>query len=422
MLIQSILYMFKKMKKDEIKTLIKKQKINHTLDQQFYINDDIFELDVKNIFYKQWVFVGHISRIPHLGDYFLFNIGKESIIIIRDEDNNIHAHYNVCRHRGSQICLKEQGNKKLLVCPYHAWSYNLDGTIKSARMMNDDFNKKEWSLHKCNLKIFEGLIFINLSDEPNSFDEFISPTKKFIEFHGLADAKVAHRQIYPTEGNWKLTLDNFHECYHCQPSHPEYCSVHDPEYILAYGGGNNTGPSSEKFTKMLNDWNKKVENMGHITGEYSETEFSDYSRSAERTPLKEGKFTETKTGKPIAKLMGKFKQYDRGYTSVGTSPFNSCLMCNDFATLFTFIPKSTLHTQVELMWLVHKDAKEGIDYDLEEMIWMWDVTTIADKRIIEDNQKGILSKKYIPGPLSQMEKGLEKFKIWYLKQLELVLS
>ena len=130
------------MKKDEIKTLIKKQKINHTLDQQFYINDDIFELDVKNIFYKQWVFVGHISRIPHLGDYFLFNIGKESIIIIRDEDNNIHAHYNVCRHRGSQICLKEQGNKKLLVCPYHAWSYNLDGTIKSARMMNDDFNKK----------------------------------------------------------------------------------------------------------------------------------------------------------------------------------------------------------------------------------------------------------------------------------------
>ena len=103
------------MKKDEIKNLIKKQKINHTLDQQFYINDDIFDLDVKNIFYKQWVFVGHVTRIPNLGDYFLFNIGKESIIIIRDGDNNIHAHYNVCRHRGSRICLKEQGNKKLLV-------------------------------------------------------------------------------------------------------------------------------------------------------------------------------------------------------------------------------------------------------------------------------------------------------------------
>jgi len=162
--------------------------------------------------------------------------------------------------------------------------------------------------------------------------------------------------------------------------------------------------------------------MGHVTVEYSETEYNDYSRSAERTPLKEGKFTETKSGKPIAKLMGKFKQYDKGYTSVGTSPFNSLLMCNDFATLFTFIPKSTLYTEVELMWLVHKDAKEGIDYNLEEITWMWDVTTIADKRIIENNQKGVLSNHYKPGPLSQMEKGLEKFKIWYLKQLDSFLN
>ena len=128
-------------------------------------------------------------------------------------------------------------------------------------------------------------------------------------------------------------------------------------------------------------------------------------------------FTETKSGKPISKLMGKFKDYDRGYTSVGTSPFNSLLMCNDFATLFTFIPVSPLYTQVELMWLVHKEAEEGRDYNLDEMKWMWDVTTIADKRIIENNQMGVNSKKYSPGPLSQMEKGVEKFKNWYLKHL-----
>ena len=97
-------------------------------------------------------------------------------------------------------------------------------------------------------------------------------------------------------------------------------------------------------------------------------------------------------------------------------------MCNDFATLFTFIPISTLHTQVELMWLVHKDAEEGKDYNLDEMRWMWDKTTIADKKIIEDNQKGVLSKKYEPGPLSQMEKALDNFKQWYLKRLDKVLS
>ena len=406
----------------QIKDLIKHQKINHSLDRPFYVNDKIFDLDIKNIFSKQWVFVGHTSRIPNIGDYFLFDIGNESMIIIRDKENIIHAHYNVCRHRGSHICLETEGNKKLLLCPYHAWSFNLDGTIKSARLMEEDFNKDEWSLHKCNLKVFEGLIFINLSENPCDFEEFIEPTRKYIEFHELGKAKIAFRKIYPTNGNWKLALDNFHECYHCQPSHPEYCSVHDPEYILSYGAGSGTGPSSEKFNKILNEWNEKVKKLGHLTGEYAEKEFNKYSRSAERTPLKKGKFTETKKGKPIAKLMGKFKEYDRGYTSVGTSPFNSLLMCNDFATLFTFIPKSTLQTDVELIWLVHKDAKEGKDYDLSEMIWMWDETTKADKRIIEDNQKGVLSSKYMPGPLSQMEKGLEKFKSWYLKHLELALD
>ena len=406
------------MNNSELKKLINKQKTNYSLDQEFYIDQHIFDLDVKNIFSKQWVFVGHVSRIPNYGDYFLFNIGKESIIIVRDKNNEVHAHYNVCRHRGSHICLENEGNSKVLICPYHAWTYNLDGSLRGARLMDKDFNKNDWHLHKCNSKIFEGLIFINLSEHPNDFEEFIAPTKKFIEFHGLEDAKIAHRQYYPTEGNWKLTLDNFHECYHCQPSHPEYCQVHDKDYIIAYGAGSNTGPASEKFDNILSEWNSKVKKMGHLTGEYSETEFNDYSRSAERTPLKEGMFTETKTGKPISKLMGKFKDYDCGYTSVGTSPFNSLLMCNDFATLFTFIPISPLYTQVELMWLVRKDAEEGKDYNIEEMKWMWDVTTIADKRIIEDNQKGVLSKKYLPGPLSKMERGLEKFKSWYLRHLE----
>ena len=102
------------------------------------------------------------------------------------------------------------------------------------------------------------IIFINFSKEPVSFDEFIEPNKPYIELHGLKDAKIAYRKIYPTHGNWKLTLDNFHECYHCQPSHPEYCSVHDPEYILAYGGGSGTGPHSEKFSRRLVEWNEKT--------------------------------------------------------------------------------------------------------------------------------------------------------------------
>ena len=173
------------MNNTDLKKLISKQKLNYPLDQEFYVNDHIFDLDIKNIFSKQWVFVGHTSRIPNHGDYFLFNIAKESIIIVRDKDNLIHAHYNVCRHRGSQICSENEGNSKALICPYHAWTYNLDGSLRGARLMEKNFDKNQWSLHKCNLKIFEGLIFINLSDNPNNFDEFIAPTKKIYRISWL---------------------------------------------------------------------------------------------------------------------------------------------------------------------------------------------------------------------------------------------
>ena len=402
---------------DNLKQLIKSQKPGYTLDQVFYKDPDIYEMDLNTFFFNHWVFIGHVSRIPNIGDYFLFETGNESIIVINGSDNQIYAHHNVCRHRGSRICLEKSGNKKLLVCPYHAWSYNINGSISSARLMPKDFDSKKGGLKKCNLKIFEGLIFINYSNQPDNFDEFIEPTRPFIELHDLKNAKIAHREVYPTFGNWKLTLDNFHECYHCQPAHPEYCSIHDPDYILSYGAGSQSGIGSEKFNKRLEDWNNHVKKLGHLTGEYYEKEFSKYSRSAERTPLSKGKLSETRDGKPAAPLMGKFKERDGGYTSVGPSPFNSLLMCNDFATTFTFIPKGPLRTDVELMWLVHKDAIEGKDYNLENMVWMWDKTTIADKKIIENNQKGVLSKEYMPGPLSEMERSLDSFKQWYLKRL-----
>ena len=134
--------------------------------------------------------------------------------------------------------------------------------------------------------------------------------------------------------------------------------------------------------------------------------------------MSDGKLSETKSGKPASILMGDFTEFDGGYTTIGPSPFNSLIMSNDFATTFTFIPKDPLNTDVEIMWLVNENAIEGIDYDLDNLIWMWHETTIADKRIIEDNQKGVLSNKYEPGPLSKMEIGLEKLKNWYLKHLE----
>ena len=402
----------------DILKLINSQKKKFPLEQPFYVNKEIFELDLETFFYNQWVFVGHASRIPNKGDYFLFSIGNESIIIIRENNEKINCFFNVCRHRGSHICLEDEGRVRKLICPYHAWGYDLGGNLINAKMMEKNFNPKDWNLKKCYSQVFEGLVFINLSEKPSEFKNFIKPIKPFIELHGLGRAKIADRKIYPTKGNWKLALDNFHECYHCQPSHPEYCHVHSRDYIQSYGAGSNTGPKSKEFNKKLKIWNKKVKKLGYLTGEFSEDKFSEFFRSAERTPFSNGKLSETKSGKPASTLMGEFNEFDGGYTTIGPSPFNSIIMSNDFATTFTFIPKGPNDTDIEIMWLVNENAIEGVDYNMEELTWMWHKTTLEDKRIIEDNQKGVLSKKYEPGPLSEMEMGLEKLKIWYLKHLE----
>ena len=248
--------------KSELINLISNQKDNFPLEQSFYTNQEIYDLDINNILFNQWIFICHESRIQNKGDYFLFDIGKESIIVIRG-DNKINCFYNVCRHRGSHICVNKEGRINKLVCPYHSWVYDLDGKLIKAQMMPENFEKENLQLHKCHSVNFEGLIFINLSDNPDDFNEFIKPTRNFIKLHGLNNAKIAFRKTYPTNGNWKLTLDNFHECYHCQTAHPEYCEVHSKDYIQAYGAGNNTGPESLEFSKKLDEWNRKTNKIGY---------------------------------------------------------------------------------------------------------------------------------------------------------------
>ena len=112
---------------------------------------------------RRWLLVDHESRIPDKGDYFLFNIGNESIIIIRESDDKVNALFNVCRHRGSRVCLEQQGNKRLLTCPYHAWTYNLDGELRPPHLMPAGFDRTQHNLHKCHVTVYHGLIFVCLS-------------------------------------------------------------------------------------------------------------------------------------------------------------------------------------------------------------------------------------------------------------------
>ena len=171
-----------------------------SLEQPFYCDPALFKADLASVFGNQWLLAGHVSQIPETGDFFLFEIGGESIIVVREDENRINAFFNVCRHRGSRICLEAAGRKRLLVCPYHAWSYALDGRLKSARLMPDEFDANKFGLHPCHIQLFEGLIFLNLEPEaPADLESLYSAYRPLAVQQGLTRARVANRRCYPTQ-------------------------------------------------------------------------------------------------------------------------------------------------------------------------------------------------------------------------------
>ena len=391
-----------------------------SFDREFYCSDAVFAADMEQVIGRKWTMAGHVDQVRTRGDYFLFKIGDEQIIIIRENETSVRAYFNVCRHRGSLICTEASGHKTRLTCPYHAWTYGLDGALVSARLMPDDFSKDDNGLMPCHVRVFFGLIFVNLTpDEPEDFEATFGDFSPFLDFHGFADAKIAHRASYPTTANWKLVVENFVECYHCQPAHPEFCSLHPPEALVACGAGPSSGPAEAValYQPVLEAWEARAATLGRPIGTVDDGPESSHLRLLIQRTLREGFETETADGAAASSLMGKRKGWDQGRMHLSFTPVSHIVADNDFAILFQFTPRSATETDVELFWLVDSKAT---DVDVERMIWAWDTTTKQDKVITEHNQAGILSSRYKPGRYSDQERRVVTFQQWYLRQFGLV--
>jgi phenylpropionate dioxygenase-like ring-hydroxylating dioxygenase large terminal subunit len=399
-----------------IERLAANTKLGYSLDRRFYCDDEVFAADMETVIGRKWIVAGHVDRVRNKGDYFLYKIGNESIIIVRSDDATINAFYNVCRHRGSLICTKPSGRVTRLTCGYHAWSYGLDGALLAARLMPEDFSKRDNGLHRCHIRVFYGFIFINLSETaPVDFDAAFADLAPYLDFHGFADAKIAYTQSYPTAANWKLVVENFVECYHCAPAHPEFCSMHPPEALIAFGAGPSSGPAAavEKYLPAVKAWEARAAALGRPIGTVDDGPESSHLRLLLQRTIRDGFETETQDGRPASSLMGRRLGFDQGRMYLSFSPFTQLVATNDFAVLFLFTPRSAMDTDVDLYWLVDGNASQ---VDVKRMIWGWDETTKQDKVITENNQAGILSKRYQPGRYSEHERRVVTFQQWYLAQ------
>jgi Rieske 2Fe-2S family protein len=380
-----------------------------SLEQLFYTSDELFERERRTWLARQWYLMGHASEVPRVGRFIVRELLGESLIIVRTAPDTIKGFFNVCRHRGSRIC-GEDGTASAFTCPYHAWSYALDGRLRSAAALMEGTDKSALGLRPVQLREIGSLLFCALDSEAPGFDaDSMLPG---LEFQGVRDARIAARRHYPTAANWKLVMENFHECYHCVPSHPQYSAVmgHVKRYSMDSAG-------------LAQEWNREVEKwastaaIAEFPQAVFETEDAEWSYSdVTRFPVGGGRKTQSEDGEPVAPLMGRYPRYDGGIATFGVPPFCFFYGLNDHAVLFQFMPRAAELTDVTVSWLVDGTAPAD-KVDVERMVWLWDVTTVQDKMLVEANAAGVRSRAYEPGPFTKLEQWGVSFISQYIEEM-----
>jgi len=396
---------------DRFAQVMAQQRPGYALSRPFYCDAAFFERETERILLRHWHCAGHQSQLPEPGDFFTLDICGESLIIVRGHDRQVRALLNVCRHRGSRVCTERTGHARagVFVCPYHAWTYTLDGSLRAARHMPANFERASHGLRALHARVIEGLIFVSLAQTPLGLEHVEEMLAGCARVYGWASAKVAHRETYPVNANWKLAVENYMECYHCGPAHQEYSRFH--LYARPAALNREADERVRLRARTLGVTIREVDHWGlaALPGQ----EAADSTRSA----LAEGAVSGSEDGRALAPLMGEFSDYDGGVTFFDVGLTSNFLAYPDHGLIYRFVPRSVGSTDMEVIWLVRADAREGTDYDLARLTWLWKVTSIADKRIIELNQQGISSRYYEPGPYSEMELHTRRLVEWILAEL-----
>ena len=405
---------------DRVASLIANRRPGHSLQREFYGDEEIYNLDIERIWRSGWLFAGHSCQIPKAGDYFTFELDADSIIVMRGDDRKIRALHNVCRHRGTRLCSESAGTLARIICPYHQWVYGRDGRLLSCRGMQDELDKTEFSLHTAQVREVEGLIYVSLAAQPSDFNAANEVLGAMARPQGFEQARIAKMIDYTVNANWKLVWENNRECYHCNANHPQYIKANFDHY--------NADDTTERIKEEIATAVARNEKEWAACGlavshkQTGMTNFPDADRdiwfSANRTPLVEGYLSETMDGQQVAPLMGDYTKPTVGTLRMRTLPnfwnHSSC----DHAVSTRLLPAGPRATLVRVIWLVREDAVEAKDYDLKKLLPFWQLTSEQDWEICENQQQGVNSRAYTPGPYSlYKEYNVDSFVCWYLKKL-----
>jgi Rieske 2Fe-2S family protein len=350
----------------DLRTLLARRRPGTTLEAPFHTDPAIFAEDLRLIFGRHWIYVGVEPDVPEPGDCMAVDIGTHAIIVSRDDDMGLHAFHNVCRHRGARLLAVEKSNVGNIVCPYHQWTYGLDGALRFAPHMPADFDRGCYGLRPVHVRSLAGLLFVCLADTPpDDFDAMAATLAPYVAPHDIARCKVAHAEDIIEHGNWKLTMENNRECYHCSAAHPELTRS-----IFAEGFGY-AGESETLDTRVA-----------------------------------------------CRRLLGALSEKRLGALSLWTQPNSWHHFMSDHIVTFAVFPLTPETTLLRTKWLVHQDAVEGRDYERDNLIAVWHATNRQDSALVGKAGAGVRSSGYQPGPYSPDTEGLvEKFSAWYVGRM-----
>ena len=400
--------------------LLARRRPGYSLEAPFYLSDTILQADLEHIFGKHWIFVAVEPQVPEAGDYITVDFGKNSILIVRDDDMNVQAFHNVCRHRGSRLCASQQGMVGNIVCPYHQWTYDLTGKLVHAKHMGDDFDPSQHSLKPVHIRSLAGLLFICLAENPpEDFAQMAADMTPYLAPHRLSDCKVAAQIDIVEDCNWKLTMENNRECYHCVGNHPEL-TISLYEYGFGYQPDEHNKAELQRFQDTMAANHARWEGMGLPSAEIDTLDNRVTGFRTQRLPLDRSGQSQTMNAEVASKkLLADFVDPALGGLSFWTQPNSWHHFMSDHVVSFSVLPIDAEHTLVRTTWCVHRDAVEGEDYTVENLTAVWNATNDQDRRLVEESQVGVASGAYEPGPYSPYTEGLvEKFSAWYTQRLQ----
>jgi len=356
-------------------------RLEATLPGASYCEPAVLEREWERVFYRTWLCAGREERVREPGDFLTLTVGRESVLVVRDRDARLRAFYNVCRHRGSRLCSAEEGRLKgSLTCPYHAWTYALDGRlIGTPHLWQSELQREEFSLHAVAVDTWGGFLFVNLEGErAGTLADQLGPIPERDRRDPLTEMRVGARAVHEVACNWKILVENYMECYHCPGVHPELCDL-----VPLYRKG-------------------IVDSAG--------TDVIAYFREGACTFTLNGT-----TRRPL--LSGLSEDEKRMYNGEMIYPTLMLNLFPDYAQYRALSPLAPDRTRIVTEWLFERSTMERPDFDPRDAVEFINLIARQDWDVCERVQQGVASRSHSHGVYVPQETGALDFKAWYLDRV-----